>query len=169
MRAQTTQYVDPRVDELLRALVREFKWVRLAAYRSGCKVRALQHFSALSLVRVDELFNCFRAAEVELAELHDPSAMLTPETMSTILLQIYSRVGECQSVHALIVHAVAIAATSLVPGVTTGACHACNVLRVAVSDVGGASLLETSRRSVTNCRPPAITLSRRRISLPGSK
>ena len=48
---QTTQYVDPRVDGMLRMLRDEFRWIRLAAYRAGCKLRALQHFSSMSLIR----------------------------------------------------------------------------------------------------------------------
>ena len=84
--------MDPRVDTILRTLRDEFRWVRLAAYRAAVKVRALQHFSALSLVRVDELFNCLHAAESELPSLHDPTAVLTPETMSTVLLQLYANV-----------------------------------------------------------------------------
>lgn len=85
--------MDPRVDELLRSLSKEFRWIRLAAYRTSAKIRALQHFSALSVIRVDELFNCFRAAEMEIPGIHDPTAILSPETMSTILLQVYARVG----------------------------------------------------------------------------
>jgi len=88
---KTTQYVDPRVDRMLRTVATELRWIRLAAYRTATKLRALQHFTALSVVRADELFNCFHLAEQQLPELHDPTATLTSEVMSTVLLQIYSR------------------------------------------------------------------------------